>query len=191
MPLHNKLKQKGTEYSVPFCFNFTANALMTVKKPIFTSSVTYLVLAIVLSALFALRQYDNKTDLRKATGIVTAISNINDHFPGKDTARYRYLQLSAYDKPFQLFIGKSTGDFSPQLDKIAALSPGDSVTVYFRESDQTISSPVNNLAHFIDRGATPIFIKGNAGKWLVWGMAVFCVLMIAVLVWLKARGRII
>ena len=150
-----------------------------------------MVLVIIAGIYFLQRDNKPKTSFQKIAGRVVSISKTNDNYPGKDAAKYRYLQIDNYEKPFELFVGKSAGDFKPLFENIDGLSTGDSVTIYFDETYQTSAAPVNNLAHFIDRGKEPFFIEGNSKKHLLYGIIIFCILFIPVLYILKKKGKII
>ena len=164
---------------------------MKSKKIIFKSAVTTLVLCIFLGLFVAERASKDKTSFNKSTGVLIGIDNFNENFAGKDTSKFRYLQISSYSKPFQIFIGKSKGDFKPTLEKINNLKIGDSIVVYFDEDNKTQNSPVNNLAYFIDKGKEAVFIKGNFEKYLGYGIAIFCGVFILLLIFLKMKQKIL
>ena len=163
---------------------------MTEKKEIFKSSVIILLGCIVFS-LFYLHKLDQpKSAFKKIDGEIISITKTIENYPGLDSSKFRYIKLDSYEKPFQVFIGKSGGDFEPTLENINSLNIGDSVSVYFEESSKTRNAAVNNLARFIDKGNVPVFIKGDSIKKLIYGLIVFCILLIPGLAYLKYKGKI-
>ena len=153
-------------------------------------SIASLIFVIFLSLFIAQRANKSKTSFQRIAGFITSLENTHVNFQGKDTSKYRYLSIDNYHKPFQLFIGKSKGDFTPKLDKIDSLEVGQAVTIYFDENNKTKNSLVNNLAYFIDSDQKAIFIKGNFEKYLAYGLIGFCVIIILILFILKKKGKI-
>ena len=163
---------------------------MKSKTPVFKKSIVALLFAIVTCFFFLQRADKAKTSFSKSNGVIISLNKVNDNYPGKDSLKFRYLQIDNYPKPFELFIGKNAGDFKPKFENIDNLKLGDSITVYFDESYKTQNKPVNNLVYFIDKGQESFFIEGNSKKNLIYGIIVFCLIFILVLLILKKKGRI-
>ena len=103
--------------------------------------------------------------------------------PQRDFSKYRYLKIDNFSRPFELFVGKEGGDFSPALDKIDSLKSGDEVTIYYDENFRTVLEPVNRLPYFIDRGANPVFIFSPSQRHLAWiivGLSIACLTLVIV-----------
>jgi LPXTG-motif cell wall-anchored protein len=164
---------------------------MKPKSSIFKSGVSALSLSLIAFIFFLIRGEKPKDAFQQIRGIVIELTNIHESYPRKDTSKYRYLLVDSYEKPFQLFVGKSRWDFKPKLERIDDLEPGDTVTVFFEETFKTENAPVNNLVYYIDRGQEAIFIEGNSKKNLLYGLIGFCILMIIVLILLKRKNKII
>lgn len=147
-------------------------------------------MCLLLCLWYLVRAQKTKSQLEWIAGQVVAITNTNDHYPGKDSTKFRYLSISNYPKPFQLFIGKDRGDFKPAFQQIDKIRVADTITVYFIEDDNTLNAPVNNLVFFIDRGQETLFIQGNPKRYLLYGLIAFCVCFILVLTILKTKGKI-
>ena len=163
---------------------------MKEQPPVFKNAVITLTICIIACLLYAQKGDKKKTAFQQVSGEVLSITNIHEEYPGKDTAKFRYIQVDNYPQPFQVFIGKSSGDFKPTFENIGSLQQGDSLTVYFDETTKTTGAPVNNLAYFMDRGPEVIFIKGNAIKIVVYGVVIFSILVILLLALLKWRNKI-
>jgi hypothetical protein len=163
---------------------------MKQKAAIFKQSISALALCIILCLVYAQKGDRERSSFQTISGILLSLQNSHERFPGKDSSKFRYLEIDNYPQPFEVFIGKGTGDFKPKYENIDKLEPGDSLTIYFEETDKTKNEPVNNRAYFIDRGSTNFFIKGNAIKNWIYGLAIFCTLFIPVLIILKMKGKI-
>jgi len=163
---------------------------MHTKKPIFLKSLMGLFFAISLGFVIFQRSGKHKSEFQTVSGRLTSLTNINEGFPNLDTAKFRYLEVAGYPKTIELFIGKGSGDFRPQFERIDDLKINDQLTIYFDESSDTRTDPINRLVYFIDRGKEPIFIKGDWEKYLayvVWGI---CAATLAALIVLREKGKI-
>lgn len=164
---------------------------MKPKHPIFLKSVGGFLFAILLGVIVFIRAEKKKSSFINVNGIITFIGNSPENLPANDSSKFRYLQVDNYPKTFELFIGKRSGDFKPEFEKIDVLKTGDSVTVYFDENFKTQQDPINRLAYYIDRGQEVIFIKGNFEKYIAYFIIGFSTLFILLLLVLKRKGRII
>lgn len=160
------------------------------RAPIFIKSIGTLVLCIVLSFIYLQKGDKQRSAFQKVSGHIISIDNIDERYAGKDTSKFRYILIDNYQKPFEIFIGKSIGDFKPTFEQVDNLKVGDSLTVHFDETNKSKNAPVNRLTYFIDRGSEVIFIKGNSIKSLIYGLIIFCALFMIVLVILKIKGKI-
>lgn len=163
---------------------------MKPKAVVFNKSIVALVFCIIISLIYVQKGDKERSAFQSVSGVLLSLQNIHERYSGKDTSKYRYIEIDRYPQPFQIFIGKSAGDFKPTYEQIGNLKPGDSLTIYFDESNRTRNEAVNNLAYFIDRGSETIFIKGNSIKTLIYGLIVFCIGFIILLIFLKLKGMI-
>lgn len=164
--------------------------LKTSPHPIFKRSIGGVVLCLLLSAYICHRATKTKTDFTLTKGVVEYIENSSPLYPNKHPQKYRYLKVTGYSKPFELFMGKESDDFSPAYEKLDALKPGDTIAVYYDESLFKQDDPVNRLVYFIDRGEESLFVKGSWEKWLAFFIAGFSVVLLASLFVLKRKGKI-
>lgn len=164
---------------------------MQTKQPIFKKSLSTLVICIIISLVFVQKGYKDRSSFQSISGSIISIENTNERYSGKDTSKFRYVKIDKYPQPFQIFIGKSTGDFKPEFEDIGLLSVGEVITIYFEETNKTRNNVVNNLAYYIDRGSEVIFVKGHSIANLIYGFATFCSIFIIVLIILKKKGKII
>lgn len=164
---------------------------MKQKEPILKKSIIALAICIIITLIYTQKGDKEKSSFQSVSGTLTSIENIHERYSGKDTSKYRYIQIDNYPQPFQIFIGKSAGDFKPKFEQIDHLKVGDSLTIYFEETYKTQHEAVNNLTYFIDKGHEVIFIKGNSMKNFLYGLVIFCGLGITALVILKKKGKIL
>lgn len=164
---------------------------MKSKHPVFLKSILGLLFVIVLGFLLFARADKSKSSFQNVSGIITSLSKSNKSSQIRDSSKFRYLQLNNFPKIFEIFIGKGSGDFKPQFEKIDELKVGDSVTVYFDENFKTQQDPINRLAYFIYKGQDAIFIKGDFEKYLAYFIIGFSLISILILVVLKWKGKII
>lgn len=101
--------------------------------------------------------------------------------PNRHFGKYRYLKVDAYPYPFELFIGKETGDFKPKFENIDALAVGDTVSIYGYQTPETEKEGINQHVQFIEKDGVLFFERGNAyniiGISLIFisiGLSVFC-----------------
>jgi hypothetical protein len=163
---------------------------MSTDNPIFGKSMAAMIISIVFLIVYLLNAGKSKTAFTRVDGIIESIMSTNEHYPGKDSSRFRYIQIDNYPKPFEVFIGKAASDFKAELEHIEYLQPGDLVTIYFEETAKTEAAAVNNLARFIDRGEEPIFREGNSKRSLIYGLIGFCTVFSLVLLLLRRMGKI-
>jgi hypothetical protein len=122
---------------------------------------------LVLGFIISIRGYKEKKDFYQVTGIITSITRSIPSYSNRHDGKIRYLQVKGHPKPFELFIGKDPGDFSPAFEQLDQLKAGDVITVYYDEDELTGSSidDVNRLAQFIDKNQQPYFIRSDKDKY--------------------------
>jgi hypothetical protein len=164
--------------------------MQKVRHPIFHKSLYGILTALALAVLVYTRAGNERSEFYQTTGEVLYIGEATASLPQKDKHKHRYLQVSSHAKTFELFVGKATGDFQPQFEKLDSLQTGDTVTIYYDENPYTENDHINRLAYFIDRGKEPVFIKGSWEKKLAYFILGLCALLAALLFYLKKKGRI-
>lgn len=129
----------------------------------------------------------NKSNLRRVDGRVVSLKNSNKHYEGKDSSNYRFLEITNYEKPFEIFLGKEPWDFKPDLQNIDAIKVGDSLSLYYDESLNTRGSFINNLTYFIDRNGKEMFVRGNSDRLKIYGLLIVTVLLCSLVIYLCIR----
>ncbi|MDP9043049.1 MAG: hypothetical protein M3N30_13810 [Bacteroidota bacterium] len=141
------------------------------------------IVLIIASFYFLSTTFKSKAEFVSVRGSVEFISMKYGDLPNRDYSKYRYLKINRYSRPFELFVGKEGGDFSPDLDKIDSLKMGDIITVYYDYNYKTAPEPVNRLTYFIDRGAEPVFIFSHSLRQMAWiliGLSLTCLIVVIV-----------
>lgn len=165
---------------------------MGTPKPYFLKFLCGGIFCLAISIYLLITSYKDKKDFHKITGTVNFISTKYRDLPNRDFGKYRYIAIKEYEKPFEIFVGKDRGDFKPALDKTDNVKQGDILTFYFgEETFKTIDAPVNRLAYYIDKGSIPVFIFSPSQLYLALILASLSIIIIAVAVIGKVRGKII
>ncbi|RYF85688.1 MAG: hypothetical protein EON98_05890 [Chitinophagaceae bacterium] len=160
------------------------------KHPIFSKTITGLLLSFVLSGFLLIRANKHKQDFDHVEGVIEYIEKTSPLYPNKNPDKYRFLKVDTYNKPFELFVGKASGDFKPKLERIDLLLPGDSVDIYYDENLTTAKEPVNRLVYFIDRNSEAIFVKGSWEQYLAFFLIGLSLVILICVIVLKKKGRI-
>ena len=160
--------------------------------PIFYKSVFSVCIIIFLTLLLYRRADKEKESFTHIRGAVVSVEKTYQDLPSRDLGKYRYIQLDGYPVPFEVFIGKESGDFQPDLEQVDSLRVGDIVDIFYAEEDfLSEQESVNRLAYFIDRDDLAIFKKGSGWEK---GMAYFLFsvsfLLLVVLIYLKRVGKV-
>lgn len=161
------------------------------KKPhvLFFKTMITLAGVSVLGAILFFRGTKPKSAFTRETGVIAHSGKSYADYPARN-GKFHYLLLEGNARPFELFIGKDPGDFSPAYEKLDGLQVGDTITIYHDELLVQSIKPVNKLAYFIDKGKTAYFIKGSRDKYFAYFIWGFCLLFSAVMVILKRKGII-
>jgi hypothetical protein len=139
------------------------------------------------------RGQKKKEGFQRVSGSVVGIAHTMAGQSNRHEGKMRYLQVSGYSKPFELFIGKDPGDFSPAFEALDKLKTGDVVTVYYDEDETNAADAavVNRLAQFIDQGQQPYFIRGSKDKYGGYFFISLAACMGVGLLLLKKKGTIV
>ena len=155
--------------------------------------IKYLISSIaimVLGTFLFFRLGQDKNSFYIASGKLTYLSKTYKDYPNRDFEKYRYLQIENFSKIIELYIGKESGDFKPDLEKVDSLKLGDSLTVYYDNDITEEKTEISRTVYFIDRGAEPIFIMGDSKKWLSAFVAGMGVIILIVIIILKLKGKL-
>ena len=165
---------------------------MTKKDPkeIFYKLIIGCILIIGFGIYLSVRSGTEKNEFENVTG---KIDYFEKTFGNSNKRDHRFIHITDYELVFDIFIGKQTGDFSPQFEQLDNLKIGDEVTVYFADKtplqkNQNLS--LNKTVQFIDKNGEAYFIRGNKDKYgacFFIGIGILTMLMLLIG---KKRGKI-
>lgn len=128
-----------------------------------------------------------KHDYTSVSGSILYVGNHLQDVSTRDSSKFRYLNISGYAYPFEIFIGKSAGDFKPKLEKIDELHAGDTITAWYYETNDTKDSGINRFIQFIDKDNKPYYTRGSSSGTI--GMVVIGLCMLILIIALEAYRR--
>ena len=141
-------------------------------------SIVCLLLSILMGN-YLVQNSMNKEEYSSVTGYIEFLDSTYKDHPSRHMGKYRYLKLSGYNYPFELFIGNDAGDFKPKFEQIDNLKQHDLVTTYYYETEDTFEDQLNRFAQFIDKNEDSYYEKGNSHRVLGYIVISFWVLMTA------------
>ena len=134
------------------------------RKPIFIKAMLGSVGIIVLGALLYLKSSKAKTEYEIVKGKIDYIDSSLENLRPRD---HRFIHIEGEETVFDVFIGKQTGDFSPEFEKLDALNVGDEITLYHSDDTPFQSNKdvrLNKNVEFIDKDNQPHFVRGTKNK---------------------------
>ncbi len=156
----------------------------------FIKYITSCFLIIFLGAFLFHRGGQTRNEINRFSGSITYLDKAYKKYPNRDFGKYRYLQLAGFPRTIELFIGKESGDFKPDFEKIDDLKVGEKLTVFYTTSFNEENDGICRLVQFIDRGTEPVFIKGSWDKLLGGVVGGFGIIIMACLVVLRRLKKI-
>jgi len=132
------------------------NYYMNKKEPkeIFYKTLIACVAIVGFGMYLSIRGSKEKTEFPQVTGKI-------DYY-------HRFIHIVDSPIMFDVFVGKETGDFSPQFEQLDKLAIGDEIIVYHagktplqRNSDVRF----NKTVQFVDKDGVAYFIRGSKDKY--------------------------
>jgi hypothetical protein len=166
---------------------------MVITLPIFLRFRALLGIALILS-LLAIQLINTvsrpKESYNQNTGVITYFENQYGKLPYKGMGKYRYVKISGYSYPFELFVGKDPGDFRPKYENVDSLRIGDMITVYHYESSDAPDLGVNRNAQFVERDNRLFFERGASNRTIGIGILVVLGILVGWAYWMMKRGKL-
>lgn len=128
-----------------------------------------------------------KHEYNVTTGSIVYLENQLPGISSHNSPKFRYLAINGYAYPFEIFIGKSAGDFKPKFENIDELHTGDTISVWYYETSNTKESGINRFIQFIYKDNKPYYIRGNSSGTI--GMAVIGLGVLILIIALEAYRR--
>lgn len=129
-------------------------------------------IALVLMALsmaLIIRSNASLSSFSKLDGEIAFLDNYRPNDKSqKRWSKNRYLKLRNHDKLILLHVGTDWGDFSPRLDRLNTLAPGDSITLYYDNSWLARGQQEIKTTQVIYRRDETVYIKSASDQYVGW-----------------------
>ena len=168
--------------------------MATEKKPIFKKSLIACLLIIGFGIYLTTRGTKEKTEFENITGRIDYFDKTFQEINYRGKGDHRFIHVVDFPVVFDLFVGKATGDFSPEFENLDNLKIGDEITVYYAAKtpfQKNTDLRFNKTVQFIDKDNQAYFIRGNKDKYGGYAAMGFGMIMVVSLVLLKRTGRIV
>lgn len=133
-------------------------------KPIFLKLFVPAIFFMVFGAILYLKSSKAKTEYETVKGSIDFIGSSFEELNPRD---HRFIHIAGQDYVFDMFVGKETGDFSPEFEKLDELKTGDEITVYHSDDtpfQKNRDARLNKNVEFIDKDNQAYFIHGTKNK---------------------------
>ena len=160
---------------------------MTEEKKFYNNKYFKVIVGCIITAYVFFPISKNKTNLNRVNGIVLSLKKLHKDYPGRDSFNYRFLEITNYEKAFEIFLGKKSWDFKPDLQNVDLMYVGDSISIYYDESLHTRGSYVNNLTYFIDRHGEQMYVRGESRSLKVYAFLIVTILLSSLIIYLSIR----
>ncbi|NQY30153.1 MAG: hypothetical protein HRT69_11870 [Flavobacteriaceae bacterium] len=169
---------------------------MTKKEPkkIFHKSLIACVVIIGFGIYLSIRGSKEKNEFENVTGKIDYFDKTFQEINYRNKGNHRFIHLSDSPLVFDIFIGKETGDFSPQFEQLDNLKMGDEVTIYHADKtplQRNRDLRLNKTVQFIDKNGEAYFIRGNKDKYGGYFFGGIGILLAIALLILKKLKKII
>jgi hypothetical protein len=161
------------------------------QYPIFTKSMVGVMTILALGTTIFIRGSKDKIEFERIAGKITYLEKTYEELPNRHHGKYRYIEMDAYPKVFELFVGKEFGDFKPHYERIDDLRVGDTIEVYFDEDAKEPDRRLNRLMQFMDKDSQPYYIRGRKDKTGGYFFIFTGILLGGFLIYLKMIGKVL
>ena len=143
----------------------------------------------VIMIVYIQLESKEKLEYEKRTGQIIYLDKQLGNLPIRHLGKYRYLKIDSYKYPFEIFIGNESGDFKPKFEQIDRLILGDTITIYYYQTDAVIKDEINRFVQYIDKENISYFERGNSKKTLGIVIITMCILLLisGVVLWKKKK----
>lgn len=106
---------------------------MTKKEPkqIFEKSLLACVLIVGFGIYLFLRGNKEKAQFDNVTGKIDYYDKTFGEINYRGKGNHRFIRIMEFPLIFDIFVGKESGDFGPNFEKLDNLKIGDEITVYY------------------------------------------------------------
>ncbi len=147
---------------------------------------------LVLILLMIWVMYMNSRPKSGYTSLTTSVVFLKkgiEHYKFRNNEDFRYLKVQGYLYPFKIYV-ESHGKLPAPNVAVDSLAPGDVVTIYYYETDNTRETGMNRFMQFIDKEGKHVFKRSD----LSYRVGIFtiglCVVSIIIMIELYRRNKI-
>jgi len=137
-------------------------------KEIFYKTLIACVAIVGFGMYLSIRGSKEKTEFPQVTGKIDYFDKTFQEINYRNKGNHRFIHIVDSPIMFDVFVGKETGDFSPQFEQLDKLAIGDEIIVYHagktplqRNSDVRF----NKTVQFVDKDGVAYFIRGSKDKY--------------------------
>lgn len=145
---------------------------------------------LIVTFIFIDKSAKDKNEYTETKGVITFLGQKYEQWPNRNFGKYRYLEIDNYSYPFEIFIGIDKGDFSPKFQNLDLLKIGDSIQVYYYETDHTRLEKLNRFVQFIEKENILFYERGNSQRILGTVILMIWLLLLAFATYLWKSGKI-
>lgn len=121
---------------------------------------------VILTIAFIYMNSKEKSEYENSIGQITYLDRQLGELPVRNIGKYRYLMIATYDYPFEIFVGNESGDFKPKFEQIDNLKVGDTVSVFYYQTENTMMEGINRFIQFVDKDDKSFYERGSSNRTL-------------------------
>lgn len=178
--------EKSAHFAIEYRITTKPNTKTDHKKDNPWVVLLFPLIIILIGCFMWFRTTRSKEDYYTLKG---KISYLEDTIGKHKNRATKFLKIENNPTVFDIFVGKESGDFSPELDKTDELRVNDEVTIYFSSTStkqQFDQLPMNNSIQFIEKNNEIIFQEGTKSKiatYIIFGSGlIFFVVVLVVII---------
>lgn len=131
----------------------------------------------------------SKSAYASLTSPVISLKRGTEHYRFRDNKEFRYLKIQGYKYPFEIYISNDKNKAVANTG-VDAIETGDTITIYFYETDNTREAGINRFVQFIDKDGKMIFKRSGIVQTVGMFTIGLCVITIIVTIELYRRKKI-
>lgn len=143
-------------------YDFSKKPVVNEVNPWWLLLIPFIIL--LIGSFLMYRTTRPKEEYYALKGKITYLENTIGTYKARGN---KYIQIENNPTVFNIFVGKESGDFSPELDKTDELKLNDEITLYYSSTStqqKFRKIPLNNSIEFIEKGNQLYFHEGTKNK---------------------------
>lgn len=156
-------KQRGVKSGqISADYDFSKKPVVDEDNPWWLLIIPFIIL--LIGSFLMYRTTRPKEEYYILKGKISYLENTIGTYKPRAT---KYIKIENSPTMFDIFVGKESGDFSPELDKTDELKLNDEVTLYYSSTStqkQYGNIPLNNSIQFIEKENELYFHEGTKNK---------------------------